>query len=311
MDIKNIFDFESKIDLLIDSNVDEMIGSIDKQGEFMNSTLANQNFEKIENSLNQLYENVRTLEELIDYAKIYVNSEIDSVIVECRGLLNEIENMNDLTFNGSKNYTTINVPLLNNDVAQYTDRNGESLSTCEIYNNVISLSGNKKDEAIINKVTVDCVEQVYENNPDDLINGESYRTHYFLDEIPKNGVTETVTFNFKSLKAINSIKMKLSNCKVTGIIYIHENNTETYDADIFSGIIPNRAVKAIRLLINSSTYETTDITVQVTDENAYEEFNSTLAVIYNNIKECDDKREKEIYESQMHERLDNVYLKKE
>lgn len=312
MDIKNIFDFESKVELLISTD-DQIKNDMKYQNKFMNSEIADFNFNKIENNLNTLYERIRSLEELIDYAKMYVGNEIDEVISDCRGLLNEIENMNDLSFNDAKNYTITNVPLINNDSAQYVDRDGSSLKTCEVYNNIISLSGTVKDNIEINTVTTKSTEQVYENNPDALVNGEPYRTHYLLDNVAKNGITETITLNFNGVKNINSIKVKLSNCKIDGIIYIHEDNTESYDSNTSTakGIIPNRTVKAIKLLINANTYTPKTVVVNTTEANRFDSLESSWREVHTNIKEQDIISSTSDYQSTFCDYLDSLYLNKE
>lgn len=306
MDIKNIFDFESKVNFLTESYTENISDNIKHQNSFMNSEIANNNFTEIENNLNALYERIRVLEELIDYAKIYVNNEIDGVITECRGLLNEIENMNDMHFNDMKNYTVLNVPLINNDSAQYTDRDGTSLETCEIYNNIISLSGTVKDIADIKTVSVSSTEQVYENNPDDLVNNNVYRSHYLLDNVASNGVTETITISFGEAKNINSIKIKLSNCNAYGIIYVHEDNTETNDTIAAKGIIPAKTVKAIKLLINSSNYVSKIITVNATAENKFDMLDKAWNEYHETIKEQDIINSQNEYKAQMSAYLDEI-----
>lgn len=307
MEIKNIFDFESKVDFLKTSYKENISDNIKHQNSFMNSEIANNNFVEIEDSLNILYERIRVLEELIDYAKIYVGSEIDGVITECRGLLNEIENMNDMHFNDIKNYTVLNVPLVNNDSATYTDRDGSPLETCEIYNNIISLSGAVKDSVDIKTVTVNSTEQVYENNPDALMNNGAYRAHYLLDDIVPNGVTETVVLNFGEPKNINSIKIKLSNCEVYGIIYVHEDNTETNDSAAVKGIIPNRTVKAIKLLINSRNYVVKVITVNATAENKFDALDQAWIKYSETIKEQDTANSQSEYKAQMSAYLEEIF----
>lgn len=309
MSINNIFDFDSRIDFLLESYEEDIIGSIQKQGDFMNSDIINSNFDKIESYLNDMYEKIRVLEEVIDYAKIYVNNEIDSTITECRDLLNEIEGLNDSIFDGLKNYTIINVPLNNNDAVQYSDRDGTMLKTCEIYNNLISLSGTVKNSIEIKDVSVKRKEQVYESNYKDLINGEAYRTFYFLDGISKNGVTETIQFDFKEPKDINSIKIKLSNCNIVNIIYVHEDNTETIDSDISKGIIPLKTVKGVKLTINSTNYTAMSVAVATTEENKFEDLNKAWASAYEEMKDQDLSSLSKEYKLQMCDYLEQIYLK--
>lgn len=310
MDIKNIFDFESKVENLIstDSNIKD---NMEYQKKFMNSVAINSNFTKIEGDLNTLYERIRVLEELIDYARFYVSNEIDETIKDCRDLLNEIENINDLNFSDAKNFVITNVPLTNNDSAQYTDRDGSPLKTCEVYNNVITLSGTIKDNVLIDTVSIRSTEQVYESNPESLTNNESYRTFYLLDSIPNNGVTETITLSFNSPKNINSIKAKLANCKISGIIYIHEDNTEFHDTGNVKGIMPVRTLKAIRLLINSTSYTPKAVTVNATDKNRYELLESSWDEVFSSIKDKDVIGLTSNYQKEFCDYLDTLYISKE
>lgn len=309
MDIKNMFDFESKIDYLMKSYSETIVDSIKKQGDFLDSEIVNYNFLKIEEYLNDMYEKVRILEEVIDYAKIYVNNEIDVTMSECRDLLNEIENMNDNLFNDSKNFTIINVPLANNDIAQYSDRDGTSLKTCEIYNNVISLSGTIKNSIDIKNVSVKREEQVYESNYKDLIDNKTYRAHYLLDTISKKGVSELIQFDFSEPREVNSIKVKLSNCKITNIIYIHEDNTESNDTDITKGVIPIRKIKGIKLLLNSINYAPKILSVSTTENNKFESLDKAWQDYHEEVKEKDYIYSSSEYKNQMCDYLEQLYLK--
>lgn len=309
MDIKNMFDFESRIDFLLKSYDENIIDNIKKQENFLDSEIANENFSKIENYLNDMYEKVRVLEEVIDYAKIYVNNEIDTTITECRDLLSEIENMNDNLFNDSKSFTIINVPLSNNDVAQYSDRDGTPLKTCEIYNNVVSLSGTIKNTIDIKNVSVKREKQVYESNYKDLIKGEPYRAHYLLDAICKNGVSETIQFDFSEPREINSIKVKLSNCKITDIIYMHEDNTETIDSDISKGVIPVRTIKGIKLALNSTNYSPKLLSIVTTEKNKFEDLDKAWQEYHEEVKEKDYVYSSNEYKNQICDYLEEIYLK--
>jgi|GEM_PF-5733477 hypothetical protein len=309
MDIKNMFDFESKIDFLLKSYDENIIDNIKHQESFLDSETANNNFSKIENYLNDMYEKVRVLEEVIDYAKIYVNNEIDTTITECRDLLSEIENMNDNIFNDSKNFKIINVPLSNDDVEQSPDRDGTSLKICEIYNNVISLSGTIKNTIDIKDVSVKREEQAYESNYKELLDGEPYRVHYLLDAICKNGVSETIKFDFSEPREINSIKIKLSNCKITDIIYMHEDNTETIDSDISKGVIPVRTVKGIKLALNSTNYSPKSLSVSTTENNKFEDLDKAWKEYHEEVKEKDYTYSKSEYKNQMCNYLEEIYLK--
>lgn len=309
MDIKNIFDFDSRIKFLLQSYDTDIIGDIKKQDKFLNSDMMNENFMKIENYLNDMYEKIRVLEDVIDYAKIYVNNEIDATIAECRDLVIEIESMNDDIYSNSKHYITINVPLINNDTAQYSDRDGTSLKTCEIYGNAISLSGAVKNSVELSNVSVKRKEAVYESNYLDLLKEEPYRAYYLLDAVSKNGVSEEIQLDFKEPKEINSIKIKLSNCKIINIIYIHEDNTESYSSDISKGVMPIKIVKGIKLTINSTNYAGKIVSIVTTDTDRFDDLNKAWQQVYEDIKEKDNTVSNIEYKSKLCDYLQNIYLK--
>ena len=94
MEIKNILDFENKADDILKDYKDNNI-ELKKQNQILNSEIMNSNFEKIENTLNNIYEETRRIKELINFSKIYVSNEIEKSIDTCKETLNIIENLND------------------------------------------------------------------------------------------------------------------------------------------------------------------------------------------------------------------------
>lgn len=310
MDIKNIFDFESKIEYLLENLNLNIDSDLKLQNDILDSSIANYNFETIENNLNNLYENFRVLEDIIDYAKVYINNEIDQTIIECRNLLNEIETMNDLAFSDNKNYILINVSLSNNSVSNHTDRDGTSLETCEIYNGLISLSGEIKNNISPNTIAFKRSEQVYDHNEEDLINNEAYRTRYLLDSIPSNGVIEEITFNFKNTVEINTINFELSNCNISGITYIYEDNTEVFSDSTLTGVIPSKKIKGLKLNIYCKSYSVETIEISSNTSNI-DSITTALDNLNQTIKEREDSLSSEEYKLSFCDDLENIYLKGE
>lgn len=310
MDIKNIFDFESKIEFLLnnlDLNIDTQIKM---QDDILDSSIANHNFEAIEENLNNLYENIRVLEEIIDYAKVYINNEIDETITECRDLLNEIETMNDLAFSDSKNYISINIPLINNNVAKHTDRDGSSLKTCETYNGLISLSGEIKNNINPSTISFKRSEQVYDHNQSDLIDKKVYRSRYLLDSVAKNGVLEEITFNFKNTVEINTISFKLSNCSISGITYIYEDNTESFSDNVVTGVIAAKKIKGLKLNICCKAYSSEMIQLSSNTANT-DSITTALNNLNQTIKEREDSLSSTEYKVNFCDELENIYMKGE
>ena len=94
MEIKNILDFENKANDILKDYKNNNI-ELKKQNQILNSKTMNDNFEKIENTLNNIYEETRRIKELISFSKIYVSNEIEKSIDICKKTLNTIENLND------------------------------------------------------------------------------------------------------------------------------------------------------------------------------------------------------------------------
>lgn len=300
---KNIFDFEEKISFILNNNNDLIIQDMANQNEYLNSDSINSNFKYIEESLDSLYEKIRVLEEAIDYAKVYINKEISSIFTECKNTLNEIEKMNDLNFLEVKNYRIINIPLVNNKVTQYMDRDGKVLKTCDIYNGIISLYGTIKNSVPIDNYSILSYQQVYERNNPNFNNGEYYRTHYIMDEVIENGVNEQFIINFKNPVNVNSIKVKLSNCQISKIVFIHEDNTELHSFGI-STTMPIKKIKSARVTINSKTYETKKMLIQYNASNYFELVEAGKRLINSMIKDRDEKDLIEEYKSSLNEEIE-------
>lgn len=307
MDIKNIFDFESKVDFLLNTYNTEP--SIKEQSQYMSSNIINENFTQIETYLNNMYEKIRVLDEVIDYAKIYVSNEIDATISDCKEILSNIEHLNNMIFNDTKNYTIINVPIDINSSLTMTDRDGSALKSCNIYNGSLSLSGTIKNTIPVKSISVKSSEQVYESNINSLLNNESYRTFYLLDAVSKNGIEEVITFQFNQPKEINNISLKLSNANLKNIIYVHEDGTETTDAEMLRGIIPKLKILKVKLTIVCSNYVAKSIKITTTEENKFDSLNKEWQSIYNSIVNQDNDFAKTEYKTKIQDYLEGIYLK--
>lgn len=251
--IKNSFDFEYKVNFIIDNNNNNNAISNDllEQKIITDSSTMNYNLSIIEEYINKLYEKIRILEEVMSYAQVYMQNEIDKTIKECKSLLIEIENMNINTFNNANKYTIINIPFTNNEQAQFLDRDGAQLKPCEPVNGLLSLSGAGIKYINIKDVNINSNLQVYERNSEALKINDIYRTHYITESLIDIGIIEKITFSFESPQIINNINFKFSNCHMNKIIYIYEDNTieEKSIDELYSNVIAERNVKAIEVFI--------------------------------------------------------------
>ena len=309
MEIKNILDFENKANDILKDYKNNNI-ELKKQNQILNSKTMNDNFEKIENTLNNIYEETRRIKELISFSKIYVSNEIEKSIDICKKTLNTIENLNDNLYNEEKNFITINIELDNdNNKNLFFDRDGEELNYCNVYDKKISLSGEINNFIKIKNIIIKRQEQVYESNENNLTQSKPYRTSYILDSICKNGIKEEVTFLFENSIELNSIDIKLSNCNIKEICYIYENNTKIVDIDIKQNLIPQKKIIGVELILESLNYAIKEIDIDNTSNDNFNNINKIIIEDYKNMKEKDDNIYNKKYNADMNKELNNIYLK--
>ena len=263
-----MFRLDEKIEY-IEKSIDTSIAIV-KQDKYMSSDVINRNFNAIENTFNELYEKIRVVEDIIDCSRAYVDNEVSKTIRECKGTINEIEKMNDIVFADMKNYTVINVPFQTVQSARMVDRDGSPLSKSEIYNNTLSLSGVLKDTLKVDNVDIVSNEEAYDRNKLSLSKGHAYRSTYLLDGIASDGVQETITLAFDSVKEMNSVKIKLANCSIKYIKYIYEDGTVSIDVDFNSSASVVKSVKSIIFEICSVNYIKKMIQVNLNSNNEFD-----------------------------------------
>lgn len=254
MDIKNMFDFEDKINNIL-NNTTLNTDVINEQGEYLDSANLQSTFNKIENDLNDIYEKSRVLEEAMAYAKSYINNEMSKAFTDCRNLLNEIENISDdIHLNTNDNYISYNVPLTKNTAVKCLDRDGTELKSCEYYNNIISMSADIVDDIKAPIIKHATNEIIYDTNIQDLNTNGYYRSLYLLDAVVQKGIIESISFFFNNSIEINYIKLLLSNCKINRITYIHEDNTETDENNVNICITSQKNIIGVRIELNCTNY---------------------------------------------------------
>jgi hypothetical protein len=250
--LKTSTDFEGSINYLLQGINQNMSKGIIYQTADTNSEDFNATFDTIEKQLNTIYEKSRIMEDVINYAKEYVKSNIYNISKECRDILNEIEDDRDNI--KDKAYISYSVPFTNS-VGPYIDRDGTSLPETSTSNNTITLSGQIKTQTNIKSATLTEAITPYRNNISEISNGEPYRSFYILDGIVTGGIKEEIIIQLHSPTDINFIDLITSNCKVERIEYINENDTIEHDNKYIGTIIKDRKIKAIKIVLLSELYK--------------------------------------------------------
>jgi hypothetical protein len=229
--INNTIDFDYAIKKITKKN---NIG-VYKQPDILDSESINVSFKNIENTLNNLYEKTRYLEDSIAYTKVFLKDRIADFSVQIDSVLHEIENIADVAKNLS--YISYNVPFVNSDVTILDRDNLSKLKPLIIKNNNLTL-----DYAVdVNQDFATC-KRISDSIPykENLssIKSEAYRTVYLEDKLQSSGLTETIVVHFDQPTKVNEISAKLVNCNMTNIRFGLINGIEELAGD-FSLDIPH------------------------------------------------------------------------
>lgn len=247
------FNYKDQKELIL-KDIDNI--SLNKQNAYLNSEKINNNYLEIENELNSIYEKTRILENIIDYAKKYITSEIESFKEECREALKDIEILTDLNINEEKKFITINIPFKYNDELKFTDRDGTVLKCCDIYDGNIVMSQKIDIKIKYQYVSITRNENPCLFNDEAIQNNQIYMSKYKLDSIKKDGVNELIAVYFKNIEKINIIKIKLTNCKLKQLKYIYANNSFENEEDLTLGNTDAKEIIGIEFMINCTNYTT-------------------------------------------------------
>jgi hypothetical protein len=253
--ISTASNFEASVGTLVDAVNIKVNEDIYYQKDIMVSNTHNSSMHKIETMLDTLYEHTRMLQDIIDYAKEYVSTNIYDVTAQCKQLYNEL--ISDVDTLKAKGYISYSIPFIEGP-GDYTDRDGLSLSHCAINMGSVTLSGNVVNTLKYDTITRESNYVSYKNNIDDLRTGGAYRSSYTFDNVPPptDGITEKITVGFTTPVVMNYIDYITSRCDVVQIEYIYDSGTVEVVTDVIGTKLKDRKVKSIILYIKATAYDT-------------------------------------------------------
>jgi hypothetical protein len=257
--LKTSTDFEDSIKFLSSSEFNQdCIDNLKYQYKSMDSESHNSNMSIIETAFDNLYEKIRVLEDVINYAKAYVEQNVSSISSQCKDILNDIEE--DVDSLKTNSYILYSVPMLEGS-GMYTDRDGTVLPHTSINNRILTLAPLDKIEVPYTSVSRDTALTPYKSNINDLKDGKPYRSFYLYDKPLSGGVFEDITISLSNPMNVNFIEILTSNCNIANVQYIHENGTVEYEDGILNAINKDRIIKSFKFTLVSNTYKKTDYEV--------------------------------------------------
>lgn len=256
------FDLDKNLEFLIDTKVD--LSQIENQEKTLDSTKYNKSFQSIEDSLNLLYEKIRTMQNTIDYANSFIKNEIDETIVECKSLLNDIENNRDVMKDSA--YINYNVKF-QSIFDTYSDRNNTPIKGVEMHNGVITLNNNTIEDVILDNASLESRHSNYNifNTLNDISINNNYRTMYMFDRTQKDSIKEKLVLHFSKIRTINKINLIPSNCIINSIEFIFEDGSTEKMEGYNINLTRNRNVKTIYINIECKNYTVSNLNYNTID----------------------------------------------
>lgn len=220
-----IDNIESLLDNLISDASYSLNSDITYQLKYMESQKYNDDFDKIYERLNRLYEKTRLLYELSDNIEYYLKDNIDEINSKINDIIRSIEAQRDTLKHSSD--TVINVSFNNQYSTDFIDRDGTAIDNkAYIKDSVLTLPPITSNDIIIKEdnISVNTYDQykIYNLAQYNSLNTNgTYRTIY-VSTSPIN-VKEKVTITFSEPIKMNQLSLKLSNCDFNNLYYITED----------------------------------------------------------------------------------------
>lgn len=266
-------------------------------GEGLSSSEYNSNMSIIELRLNVLYQKIKYMQELVDYTKNYVISEIKNRNEEFKEKLKIISEVTDIYRDQS---SVAQIVYLTQCSEQITDRDGSVVKPMIISDKKLVPPGNTVSSLRINSIVNNSSAIKYSSNYENLKNGEAGSAIYLSDNIMAGGLDENVNIQFDEGSSINYIDIPVINGDIATyeITYTNDSKKEITPLDKY---IEAADIKEILIKIKSRNY--TEINQQVSKEKRGSIFDSTddvepfLSISSEKQKIIQSSNESEIYKT--------------
>lgn len=234
------------------------LDKITAQTGTMRSSDFNESFAYIEDRLNSLYEKTRVIQNISEYTKAFLRTQITSQKEELYQLLKEAETTRDSIKRDG--YKTRTVLFAEDLTAKKIDRDGIEISPTSIKDGKITLLGKEEEFVPIKNLSVDRAATLSASNNKNILNGEPVRNMYMLDGPDPNGVSETYRLDFEKESYVTLVNVENVNCEIGGISLSDKSNKKIQVTDqAATGFKKQLATSAEIIIVDKSyrqvTYE--------------------------------------------------------
>lgn len=211
----------------------------------MKSSEMNTVFQSIEISFNKLYEKLRQLEDLDDFARRYIQNEFKKDKSAIEEIVKEIEHVSDKDQDAIKK--EISTSFSSGDVMY--DRDGSAIDTAEVISgNLIMPYHIAAKKAIVKNAITQEYEKVYRRVSYPV---REYRSFYALEKPAEDGVVEIIQLLFERDTEINFVNLSAFGANIDECYIIAADNstikTKTY------GPIKSIVSKGFMIVLKSTT----------------------------------------------------------
>lgn len=245
-----MYDYNNNINFLLTKRISKESSLYE---DTLNSSAFNETFKYVEDSLNILYEKIRTLEDVIEYAQSFLEEEVNNNISYCKDLIKQIENDKELRKDNS--YVKFPVSLYKSNL-NMKDRDEKNISVANYINDSLIASKSINKDYQIRSLIVDHNKELLYSNENQ--NMKNYRSIYILDSINDDYIYETLTYNLFD-SDINSISLDLTNCELHEIwLYLSDGTIKVIDINELS-LFKTETVSSVSITVKCKNYITSTI----------------------------------------------------
>jgi len=245
--IKSSSDFQEILDEL---TADKPIGISGLQRK-MKAEEYNSIMYQIEENLNDIYMNIRMLNDVADYCQDYITQSVESRRKQFVEKLKIVEKLTD-SFR-DKDYVTQVMPMTDNQEV-VKNREGKTVPHMNYNSGKLEMGGSVVSNASIHSVFRKTEHGCALFNIDALQEGKPYRTSFYSDEPIVGGVKETMEVTFKDALTANYIDIDTVNSDIKNVKAIVASGSEK-EIDLASSFLKSEKIKGLVFDLVSTNYE--------------------------------------------------------
>lgn len=226
--------FRESVQYVVDRVNDGTENKMMKQPRHLDAKSFNESLAFMEENLTDLYVRIRMIQNISDYTKDFLATEVHKQKEELWDLLKTTETTRDSL--KRKGYIEREVTLRERSDYAKKDRDGTEIRGAVIANKAIVIASAEIAHVEIDKLGHESNQVAFKTNNQDLLQGKASRSFYMLDGPAKNGVAEKFTIYFKNApRDVTNVDIITANCDIASIQLKDAAGTTEIDPKLKAG----------------------------------------------------------------------------